>query len=601
MKHCLCAIVLLAVLLPVQLWAQTDTVDVPDFYQSGTEGTLNDAVTTAISGGTLSNTVFRLRPGLYVLSATITVPMGQRLTLYAPDPGNSQATAPPMICWTPSSGVSTTFNFDCYGDVYMTNIWILYATTNTVSPGTQVGSALEIDEDTTDHRNVGVFKNCMFDYAPISNGGGAITVSASHANLTFDNCYWRNCIDTHFRYYGRVLSFPFGTQGWHIDKVSFTNCTFANQGYVLMEEGAEYADSISFNHCDFLNTMMYNFEAGWWHWLSITNSIFENAYMFGYFADSTQVLPTNPDGGTINIDSVATWGFTINWPNDAPLTDDGQRHILFANNSYYIEQWLANYMTPFNATTNPTGGNRYSDSVGAINPTLAPHPTPLMNDRTLTFFNNHTAFPYMTMQNVYDSTNPGFLLPPTNQVGIKSYLYRKWFDNSDTTWAFHPENDINQSWPNSENLGYTNNTLKTAAMGGFPLGDLFHWQSASTYNNWKSQRETEEANIFGLLQSGATAVGQNTSNVPAAYSLSQNFPNPFNPTTQINYAVPQKSHLSLKVYNLLGQEVATLFDGDRQAGHYTATFDASNLTTGVYFYRLKADNYTITRKLILMK
>ena len=163
MKNCLYAFLLLALLLPVQLLAQTDTVDVQDFYEAGTEGTLNDAVTTAINNNTLSNTVFRLKPyGLYVLSATITVPMGQRLTLYSPDPGKTQQTAPPMICWTPSSGVSTTFNFDCYGDVYMTNIWILYATTNTVSPGTQVGSALEIDEDTTDHYNVGVFKNCIF-------------------------------------------------------------------------------------------------------------------------------------------------------------------------------------------------------------------------------------------------------------------------------------------------------------------------------------------------------------------------------------------------------------------------------------------------------
>lgn len=85
-----------------------------------------------IDAGTLSNTVFRLKPyGLYVLSSTITVPAGKKLTLVAPDPGATQETAPPMICWTPSSGVSTTFNFDCYGDIYMKNIWLLYATTNT--------------------------------------------------------------------------------------------------------------------------------------------------------------------------------------------------------------------------------------------------------------------------------------------------------------------------------------------------------------------------------------------------------------------------------------------------------------------------------------
>ncbi|MBK7257743.1 MAG: hypothetical protein IPI01_08070 [Ignavibacteriae bacterium] len=71
-----------------------------------------------------------------------------------------------MICWTPSSGVSTTFNFDCYGDIYMKNIWLLYATTNTDGVGTQVGSALEIDQDTTDNVNYGVFENVIFNYAP---------------------------------------------------------------------------------------------------------------------------------------------------------------------------------------------------------------------------------------------------------------------------------------------------------------------------------------------------------------------------------------------------------------------------------------------------
>ncbi len=85
-----------------------------------------------ITAGTLSNTVSGCKPfGLYVLSATITVPAGKKLTIVAADPGTTQQTAPPMICWTPSTGVSTTFNFDCYGDIYMKNIWLLYATTNT--------------------------------------------------------------------------------------------------------------------------------------------------------------------------------------------------------------------------------------------------------------------------------------------------------------------------------------------------------------------------------------------------------------------------------------------------------------------------------------
>ena len=89
--------------------------------------------------------------------------------------------------------------------------------------------------------------------------------------------------------------------------------------------------------------------------------------------------------------------------------------------------------------------------------------------------------------------------------------------------------------------------------------------------------------------------------VPSQFSLENNYPNPFNPTTTIGYEVPSTSKISLKVYNVLGQEVATLFEGVRQAGHYKAVFDASKLTSGVYFYRLSANNFVATKKLMLMK
>ena len=506
MKTCACAVVLFAVLFPAQLLAQTDTVDVIDFFTpGGGEGTLNNAVSEKIGAGTLSNTVFRLQPyGLYILTATITVPAGQKLTIVAPDPGTTQETAPPMICWTPATGVSTTFNFDCFGDIYMKNVWVLYATANTELLGTQVGSALEIDEDTTDHINYGVFQNVVFDYAPISNGGGAVTVSATHARLSFENCYFRNLTDTHFRYYGRAVSFPFGTQGWHIDSLSFVNTTFANMGYTYMQEGAEYADYVKFNHCTFLNTVMYTLESGWWRWLSVTNCIFVNAYMFGHLPDagSTPENDTStPVGGTVNIDSIGSTNFNFL----VPFTES-ERHILFANNSYYIEPWLREYMAPRSAA-NPNGGNPYSDTASYVN---IPQPQPIMSAKTLAFFNNKTTWPYVSMKDVYDDANPAFLIPPTNITGIKSFLFRKWTDNSDTTWAFDPNADINQRWPMSEQMRYSNATLRAAGMGGFPLGDLYRWwrNVPTQYSNWQAQAATEDQTINDWLTNGVTGVGE---------------------------------------------------------------------------------------------
>lgn len=93
----------------------------------------------------------------------------------------------------------------------------------------------------------------------------------------------------------------------------------------------------------------------------------------------------------------------------------------------------------------------------------------------------------------------------------------------------------------------------------------------------------------------------NTNNTPTSFSLSQNFPNPFNPTTQIQYALPENSFVSLKVYNLLGEEISILFEGIKSGGNYTITFDAAGLSTGIYLYQLKAKNFVETKKLILLK
>jgi beta-xylosidase len=100
----------------------------------------------------------------------------------------------------------------------------------------------------------------------------------------------------------------------------------------------------------------------------------------------------------------------------------------------------------------------------------------------------------------------------------------------------------------------------------------------------------------------ATSVNESRPGLsPNRFELGQNYPNPFNPTTQVNYSVPQSSYITLKVYNLLGQEVKSLFEGIRQQGNYTATFDGRGLSSGVYLYRMTAGNFIDTKKLLLMK
>jgi photosystem II stability/assembly factor-like uncharacterized protein len=89
--------------------------------------------------------------------------------------------------------------------------------------------------------------------------------------------------------------------------------------------------------------------------------------------------------------------------------------------------------------------------------------------------------------------------------------------------------------------------------------------------------------------------------MPASYSLKQNYPNPFNPTTVIEYSVPERTHVQLLVFNTLGQKVSELVNEEKNAGSYRATFTASHLTSGVYFYTIRAAGYTETKKLMLVK
>jgi hypothetical protein len=121
----------------------------------------------------------------------------------------------------------------------------------------------------------------------------------------------------------------------------------------------------------------------------------------------------------------------------------------------------------------------------------------------------------------------------------------------------------------------------TAIVGGF-------WDNNFTGAAW-------------MFTQPRTSAGPDERRFPLRFDLAQNYPNPFNPTTTIRFEIPQSGPVSLKVFDVLGREVATLVDENLQAGRYQRTFTASGLPSGVYYYRLQAGGTVQTNRSMLLK
>lgn len=127
------------------------------------------------------------------------------------------------------------------------------------------------------------------------------------------------------------------------------------------------------------------------------------------------------------------------------------------------------------------------------------------------------------------------------------------------------------------------------------------WQD-STFKMWYAGRRSDQIFSIGYATSPLVPTDVNPPmDLPREFNLRQNYPNPFNPSTTLSYDVPTRSHITLRVYNTLGQEVATLVDEDRSAGSYSVVWDASGIASGTYLTQLTADGKSVVQKMVLLK
>jgi hypothetical protein len=100
---------------------------------------------------------------------------------------------------------------------------------------------------------------------------------------------------------------------------------------------------------------------------------------------------------------------------------------------------------------------------------------------------------------------------------------------------------------------------------------------------------------------GIVGVQNNNNNTPSAYNLSQNYPNPFNPSTKIEFSLPKDGYVEIDIYDITGRKVSSLVRDPFKAGIYSVEFNAVNLASGIYFYTIKAGDFTATKKMLLIK
>ncbi len=593
----------LAALCAMPLFAQDltqDTVYVPVLPA----GNLNNVINgDTLAGGFRAhpNRVYKLKRGaIYQVTAPMVV--NGSLNVIANDTtGNMR---PPVLApaiLTDNSSIDHFFDLVGKGGrVSMNNVYLLSIRADNNALGWSDGFRIPADSVKVKLRGV------IFD--GFSDAG--MTTSGQWCSFDVQDCVFRNHQHGTSWFGGQ----PFMTGGGiHEDSVQFINNTFiANNSYSWAIRGFDRFGVFSHNTMifgtvnPFLIRQAYN--------ARITNNIFYAMHSMGGIPDHVinSWFLNYPDTASSSIiffrayDTVSTWyhlwGNTpINGPNASldsahgvyeNMLNPANRYIDVHNNAYFWPQKYLDFVKSYNDTVQTKDSTDVPDGT--------PNEVKMYLTRKLylpTFVNDYTRWTVDSLAGKLSPTvkiegnfnaDPGFDPSVTNHIdSLIAYVWKIATGKLDIRWSYPSNTLYPPVWPLPENLAYTNTALQSAGSDGFALGDL----------NWFPSQKA----AFLL-----TDVRPVPSTVPEKYTLSQNYPNPFNPTTTIAFGLRNAGQVRLVVYNVLGQKVRTLADAVMGAGNYTATWDGRNdrgaqLSSGVYFYRLEAQGFTMTRSMMLLK
>lgn len=605
MNRTLVSLTLLMVLVfySTMLFAQTvskgDTLIVGPLNSIGqAQGALNEAIkgdTTSL--GARAHKVYKLQSNeQYILTETIQADFPLIIVADSPDATHR----PPIVrCGLKEDGSSVNRWWVLFNGATFKNIWM----TGINLDGTGPIDWISMEVNGEHHRYI--YDGCIIEFP--------YTWWATFADWGLNNTYiMTNCI---CQYVGNPAGATWNGAvftGGTMDTVIQRNNTFFDFGCFAFNGTAFY---LEIDHNTYVNCMLHPIMSHSKIIGKYTNNLFVNCHAFSDDQDEIRRHHDCEVKGLMNyaetqwiarnLDSLykpgGAFGKTYDPNGDGHLTE-GELAWDLKNNDWYYTKPITDYWAQFPQVSPNPWMNHYNQAMfdsskltknswvwnlkqfvwADSNGVIVPNPSDFSKlhvvDSTVVPV-THEVFKFYVEQNTMH-LDPGIKdmnscdqLLAENCTNIRVSQYT---GTTTPSVKFHGVADyLAFTWPLDYDLSYTNTTLKTAGTDGKQVGSLQWW-------------------------TGATGVEKTTA-VPTSFALEQNFPNPFNPTTEINYSVPSKGFVTLKVYDILGQVVATLYSGQLQAGHYTATFDGSKLASGAYIYRLEAEGSSIARKLVLMK
>ena len=566
--------------------------------QGEAQGALDEAIKadTTATGERLHKIYKLQRNAQYILLETIQADFPLIIVADPPDDANR----PPVIrCGLKEDGSSVNRWYILFQGATFKNIWFSGVTLDGTGPIDWI--SMEVNNE--GHRyiydgcilefpytwwamfadwglnNTYILTNNIFQY--IGNPTGATWNGAVFTGGTMDTVIERNNTFFDFGCYG------FNGQAYYleIDHNSFVNCMmhpimshnkiigkYTNNIFINCHSFSDDYDEITRHHDVEVKGLMNYAETQWNP--QVLDSLYGPGGAYGKNYD--------PNGDGVLTEGELVWELKNNdWYYTQPIKDYWEQFPQVVPNP-----WMNNYNIAMFASHNSTADwtwNLKKYIWADSNEVIVPDPSSFdglhIVDSTVVP-EVHEPFKYFVEENTMNE-DPGI----SDMNGCDELLAQNCI-NIRTEWGggtvenpvnFHGVSDyLAFTWPLDYDLSYSNATLKTGGTDGLPVGSLQWWP-----------------NINGVDDPGTA--------FPNAFVLEQNYPNPFNPSTKINYSVPNSGFVTLKVYNILGQEVATIFSGQLHAGNYVATFDGSKLAGGVYIYRLEAERTSISKKLILLK